>query len=351
MTDNEIIVERIRDYINILVNTLESKGIEYFNGKPAVEIAHRGKDLMISLIDANLDEITCELIQTPRKGKKHIFIDKNKVLNDHDPFSFNYLQFKAIKEELEEDNAYNINIERVKQLINNGHYAVALVFIVSAFEAVMSDIFFHFSELWFDNEISTIHEYKDELYLKYGMVIEDTSNTQQYPHQKTIDGQTLGIPLGHLGKCQKWAQLDVRNHIFRSCKNLNVLIDYISQLQSNKFEEIEHFEILKKILKGKPDDTLQIINFQDLSGDKKGVKKVFKKFYNIDFRELQEEIQFFQGILKKRHRIIHGKLRDTEIEQELIEGALNTLDRIKNYIRDKLSRQELGHVRNRDFKF
>ena len=251
MTEDDIIVERIREYITSLINTLESKGVEYFNGKPAVEIAHKGNNLMISLIDANLEEITCELTQTPRKGKRHIFIDKNKLLNDPDPFSFNYLQFKAIKKDLEEEDAYYINIERVKKLINEGNYAVALVFIVSAFEAVMNDIFFHFNDLWFNNEISTIYEYKDELYLKYGMLIDDTSNNLQYPLQKIIDGQTWGIPLGHLGKCQKWAELDVRNHIFSSCEKLNVLRTYISLLRSNKIEEIEHFENLKKVLKEK----------------------------------------------------------------------------------------------------
>ena len=351
MTENDIIVERIRDYITSLKNTLESKGIEYFNRKPAVEIAHRGKDLMISLVDANLDEITCEFIQTPRKGKKYIFIKKSKVLNDPDPFSFTYLQSKAIMEDLDADNAHNINIERVNRLINDGQYAVALVFIVSAFEAFMGDIFFHYSDLWFDNEISTIHEYNDELYLKYGMVIDDTIDSLQYPKRKTINGQLLGIPRGHMEKCRKWAELNVRNHIFGSCEKLNVLWDYVSQFRSNKFEEIEHFEILKKVLKGKPNNSLYIINFQDLSGNKKGVRNVFKNFYSIDFEVLKEEIQSFQKIIKKRHKVIHGKLRDTEIERELIIKALDTLNVIKNFIRDKLFRQESGHTRNRDFNF
>lgn len=350
MGESEIFIERIGNLMKTLVKTLEVEGIEYFNGKPALEIAHKGKYLMISLIDDDLKDITCKLNQNPRKGKKYIFINKNELINNSlDEVSFIYLQVKAIKEESEENTAYYINIERVNKLIKDGDYAVALVFIISAFEVVLSDLFFRYHELWFADKISKFQEYDDDLYLEYGKVMKNARDKRDYPIKKIINGQTWGIHLGRSEKYQKWKELKLREYIYDCCKKLNILDEYASQLRSNKFSEIGTFEILKKVLR-KPRSVFQSINFQSLH-EKNGVKKAFNLFFNIDFGELREEIAFFDEIIKKRHRIIHGKLLDSEIEKQETEKAVNTLKRIKDYISNMLSQQIYKYPRNMYFIF
>lgn len=343
----EIIKQRVIDYVKILVQTLESKNIDYFNGNPSVEIAHRGEYLMLSLIDDDLEEINVDFNQKPSNAKKHIFISKKRVIDPTldsfiEPFSFTYLQVKAIKEEIKQNSAYELNISRVDTLIERECFAIAVVFIVSAFEVAIKDFFFRYSNIWFDR---LINEIDDEIFDKYKVLISNPQQRGKYYFLKEMDNQEYGIPIGHFEKCMKWNNLLVRDHIFNVCKKFGILKEYKRQLKLNNLEEIESFEILNRILFENKNNN--VINFQNLPR----VKKLFAAFFGLDFSSLEREIQEFQNLFDKRHKIIHGYLEDDTIHQGHVERAKELLGRIRNYIINTLSRQEFEQRGNKNFDF
>ena len=126
---------------------------------------------MVSLIDDNNQKVQCILNQDPRPGKKYIFLNKNNLLENHiniDEIIGHQIRF--IEDEIRGDTAYNENLERVNRLIREGNYAIAIVFIVSAFESAVSDLFFKYQFLWFYNGIlnATVRILDDEIFLEYG---------------------------------------------------------------------------------------------------------------------------------------------------------------------------------------
>ncbi|MHA1150723.1 MAG: hypothetical protein ACTSR8_21080 [Promethearchaeota archaeon] len=221
---------------------------------------------------------------------------------------------------------------------------------VASVEAIMSDLFFRYSGIWFQKEINNFYNFKDDLFKKYGRIIANNENIK-YSEEKFIDGNHWVIPLHKRTFCKRWASMEVREHVFKSCKKLNILKDYQEQLFANNLKEIEHFEILKKILEEKTEKSLNIINFQALFNNK-GVVQTFNNFFGIDFAEIKPETQEFDEIIKKRHGIIHGTINDVDVEENEVINALNILKRIKSYVSDLLGRLDFHNsyrLRSYDF--
>ncbi len=197
MSDN-ILCEKVEKIITQLVKALEDKQISYFQNKPTAEISHKKEDIMISLIDDNNQKVQCLLNQDPRPGKKYIFLNKYNLLNNLiDINEINEIighQIIYIEDEIRGDTAYNENLKRVNRLIREGNYAIAIVFIVSAFESAVSDLFFKYQFLWFYDEVlnASFLDIDDELFLEYGERY-NYSEPMEYFAMKEINGEDWGI--------------------------------------------------------------------------------------------------------------------------------------------------------------
>ncbi len=110
--------------------------------------------------------------------------------------------------------------------------------------------------------------------------------------------------------------------------------DYRLKLLGNKLRRLGYFELLKDILMDS-NQKFQGINFQSIK-EKNGVINCYKRFFGINLQELDTEFTIIKKTLKKRHKIIHGTLKDDEIEKEEAETAKDALIKIINYIKDKI---------------
>ncbi len=337
---NNILCEKVEKIITQLVEALEDKQISYFQNKPTAEISHKREDIMISLIDDNNQKVQCLLNQDPRPGKKYIFLNKNNLLNNQiDINEINEIighQIIYIEDEIRKDTAYKENLKRVNRLKRDGNYGIAIVFIVSAFESAVSDLFFTYQDLWFCDEIlnATVRLPDDELFLEFGERY-NYSEPMEYFAMTEINGEDWGILEDNMETVEKLRYLKVREHVYKTCYDLKVLENYIEKLRANKFNEIRHFDILKSILFDNK-KTFRGINFQALSGSN-SVKFAYKRFYNIELDDLKDECKKFEDILLKRHKIIHGSLKDNEVNELDVNEALDILRIIIEFIKSKIS--------------
>lgn len=335
---DEILCDKVEQIITQLVKALEDKQIYYFQNKPTGEISHKKEDIMVSLIDDNNQKVQCILNQDPRSGKKYIFLNKNNLFGNR--ININEIighQIRFIEDEIRSDTAYNENLERVNKLIKDGSYAIAIVFIISAFESVVRDLFFKYHSLWFCEEIlnATVRVPYDEIFLEYGERY-NASQPMEYIAMTDINDEVWGILSANKETVEKLRYLKVREHVFKTCKVLKIFEKYIGKLRANKFYEISHFDILKSILVNNK-KTFRGINFQALSGSN-GVKFAYKRFYDIELDDLKDECKKFKNILLKRHKIIHGSLKDNEVSELDVKEALDILRKIIEFIKSKISR-------------
>ena len=107
--------------------------------------------------------------------------------------------------------------------------------------------------------------------------------------------------------------------------------------------EIGRFEILKEILK-KQAKVMKILNFQKIF-IKWGIKKLFQTFFNIDLNGFNETLNFLDGYIKKRHKIIHGTLQDNQIDEYMVRDFKSRIFKIISYLRDELDRKYRENVR------
>ena len=63
-------------------------------------------------------------------------------------------------------------MERINNLLEDAHYSIALVFLVSAFENITKDLFFLHHELWFSRELEEVGKFSDEILKKIGTIID-----------------------------------------------------------------------------------------------------------------------------------------------------------------------------------
>ncbi|KKM72547.1 hypothetical protein LCGC14_1419410 [marine sediment metagenome] len=222
MTKNEKLGEKIKKIVELLVESLERAGIKYFQSNPTAEFAHRGENIMVSLIDENNSDVKYKMNQNLHVGKKYFFINRNTLLNpNYDILYIVHPLLKKIDEELKEESSFKTNLERVSALIKTKHYSVALVFIVSALESIFSDIFYRYNYLWFLVEIIKSQNYDDDdLIIQYGSRLNE--HDKEYPIflEKEIDGEKWVLTSKYLPLINKWLNLKVWECILTLVRNL-----------------------------------------------------------------------------------------------------------------------------------
>lgn len=350
MSEKERIKERIIEIVRLLVEALERAGISYFQEYPKAEFAMRGENIVVSLIDIKNSDIKCVYNHNLNQGKKIFYIDRKSLLNP----SYNIVflvhpLLKQIDEEIREDSAFKTNLERVTKLIDAKLYAIALVFIVSALESVLSDIFFRYNHVWFlDKTIQSENSIDDDLIQEYGSKLEDYNDHYRVLFQKEIDNQIWIVTPDKESLFKKWLNLSVWEYVYKTSKKFGFYQDYMYKLQGNKLQEIGRFEILKKTLKEKKEkNSNRVINFQSFSNN--GINAAFKRFFGIELNEMKNERKILDDVIKKRHLVIHVNLKDDEVKREEIEQARDALKRLVAFLISKMNILENSFITKKTF--
>lgn len=335
MTQEEITPEdlksKITELVKHIIKKLENRNIHLFQNKPTTNIFHlKDKIIGVSLIDEGQGDIKCEITHKPGKGKMYFFIGKfwlNYEFYDVEEFAEDKVQ--KIIEEIQSENAYSLNMTRVKNLIKDGHYAVAIVFLISAFENATKDLFFNNNFIWFFPIDEMVNE---DLLKEYGVKLDDDNKELEpnlyYGDEKWYLGKE------NYEKFNKWSRIEFQHYIFNLCKSLRILNQYKLSLLANNMEEIGFYEILKKTILNSM-GKYSIINFQSIKG-KGSVRWCFKKFLSIDLTPMNKELNYLQEIIDKRHKIIHGFLQDDKIDKLFVEQAYDSVSRIISFLKDQI---------------
>ncbi len=345
--DNQILKDNAKPLVEKLLDKLNEEGNNFFSGIPKVNLTHKGEDILICFLNEVSTSVDIQLNQKPSNVKFCAFLNKDHLLNKrYNAEEFARNQLEKIKQEVIEESAYNTNLTRVENLIEDNHFAVALVFIISAFESVLLDIFYRYNHLWFYsiiieieyNDLETNNEEKHfkeliKIHKKFGNQI-DPATPRVYHSVRKIDGVSWGILQEPSWIFEKWKNNIIWQYIFKTAKHLKILEDYRLKILGNKSRRLGHFELLKDTLIS-PNHMFQGINFQSIK-EKNGVIKCYKRFFGIDLQGLSTELKIIGETLQKRHKIIHGSLRDDEIEKEEVRTAKDALITIVNYVKDKI---------------
>jgi len=327
----EDLKSKITKLVEEIIKKLNNRNIHLFQNKPTINIFHlRDEIIGVSLIDENQSDIKCEITHKPKKGKVYFFISKfwlNYEFYDNEEFAEEKVQ--KIIEEIQNENAYSFNMKRVKNLIRDGHNAVAIVFLISAFENITKDLFFNNNIIWFFPIDETVNE---DLLKEFGVKIDEDNKKFEpnlyYGDEKWYFGKE------NREKFEKWSRIEFKHYVFNICKSLRILNQYKLSLLANNMEEIGFYEILKKtILKSM--EKFSIINFQSIRG-KGSVRWCFKKFFSIDLTPMNNELCFLQEIINKRHKIIHGFLEDDKVNKSYVEKAYDSVNKIISFLKDQI---------------
>ena len=81
---------------------------------------------------------------------------------------------------------------------------------------------------------------------------------------------------------------------------------------------------------------MRTLNFQAVYGTR-GIKWGFEKFFGISLRNFKEEFELFKENIKKRHQILHGSLKDDEINKESVEQFKASIDKFIAYLNSHTS--------------
>ena len=334
---DQISENNVRKFIEYYINYLEKEGFTPFQRKPTVEIFPKGRDLIgIALVSDNNPCIIVNFVDNPHQGDDYLFLSIEELKEEQmlselgEVHAIRKLAFIRV------DNAYNINIQRVKNLLKDGHYAVALIFLVSAFENIMKELFFLYNDIWFSQDED---DFSDEIYRKVGVIfgpkIDESIILGLFSTYKEIDGKKIGIEKNKLNIAEKWKRTMYWENIHKICKKLGIYNEYILKKQGNNGMEIERFEILKEILE-KQAKEMRILNFQRING-KGGFKMLFESFFNINFKGFDETLNSLDRYIKMRHSIIHGTLKDEQIDENIVNDFYSRVLKIVSYLRDVLN--------------
>jgi len=334
---DRISLNNVKEFIEYYLENLYKEGFTPFQEKPTVEIFPKRKDLVgIVLLDEKNSEIICRFVDEPRYGNDYLFLSTKELKEEKNLQSLgeSYAYRKA--HEMRVDNAYSINLERVDNLLKDGHYAVALVFLVSAFENMMKELFLLYNELWFLPD----DDYDDEIYIKIGVILDSNNPTYKirFPKIKQINGRYIGIEQTKIKIASQWKNVKYWEQIHKICKKLGVYDLYILKKQGNNGLEIGKFEILKGIL-----EKLKVLNFQRIF-KKGGTKNLFEMFYNISLDGFKKSLIRINNFIEKRHNIIHGTLKDDHIEEQMVLDFRSLIQKLVSYIRDELDRKHYENL-------
>lgn len=326
LTDIE---SKILSIISSILDELDKKQLKLFENKPTVQYCFRGNYIGLSIKDDNNTKIRIELKNEPDQGKKYIFINKKIIENEY----FNsklFAKSEVIKylEEIREEDAYSVNVERVNNLISKGEYAVAIVFLVTAFENAVRDIFFRNNDLWsFEPDSKLI----DDKFIELGTVYDERFG---YSLIKEINGTNYGLSLEGFENYNKWKKILIWEEVFKFCRKLLIYNEYYQRLLINQSEEIGSFEILKDALRSASKRS-QIINFQRIR-EKGSFTWLFKNTFSISFQPIQSELNIMENAISTRHKIIHRFLKDEQVNEDFVKDALNSMKKIISYIKATL---------------
>ena len=334
---DQTLMNNVKKFIKYYLEYLQKEGFKLFQENPTVEVFPKRNNIVgLSLIDEKNTELKCIFVDNPRRGDNYLFVSVEEIKQETTLQELGKIYALRKLEQTRAVNAYTINLQRVENLLEDGHYAVALVFLVSAFENITKDLFFLYNELWFPRDVN---EYGDDIYEKIGIVIDSNMNGDFidlfYSNIKEVNGRKIGFDHTNLDMAKKWENLRYWEKIHKICKNLGVYNEYFLKKQGNNGKEIGRFEILKEIL-AKTAKEMKILNFQKISG-KWGIKKLFKTFFNINLEGFNETFTFIEKCIQGRHNIIHGTLKDEEINEYMVIDFKSRILKVISYIRDEIS--------------
>ncbi len=328
----EIIEEFFKNLPN---NKIDDLGI----GDISINISYAIKDILcLSIIKrqkiSQEKEIEVIITKDSQKGVKYIFIKKSTIEDKYfnvERFALNECSNYLSEKDL--TNAYSLNLERVKTLIDKNLHAISIVFLVSAFENIMKELFLLNSNLWSFNLTNDI---VDNKFIQLGSVVDPKYG---YSLVKEINGQNFGLNQEAAEKYQKWEKIYLWDKIFHITRKIGIYQKYFDKLIGNKFEEIGNFEILRDILEKEVYSSTRI-NFQRLYGTG-GVVWLYKRFYNLDFLSFMlEEIEIINETFINRHKIIHGHLKDSEIKLESIELTISSIKKIISFLNNEFEERK-----------
>ncbi len=334
---DQIPLNNVKKFINYYLEHLQKEGFTLFQEKPTVEVFPKRKNLVgLSLIGEKNTDLKCIFVDNPRRGDDYLFVSVEEIKQERILKELGKIYALRKLAQLSAVNAYSINLQRVENLLKDGHHAVAFVFLVSAFENITRDLFFLYNELWFPLDVD---EFDEEVYEKIGVVIDPEMDEDFmdvfYSKVKVVNGRKIGIDHKKLDLAKKWQNLRYWEKIHKICKKLGVYNEYLLKKQGNNGEEIGRFEILKEILEKKAKE-MKILNFQMVS-KKWGIKKLFKTFFNINLEGFNETLTFIENYISKRHNIIHGTLKDEQINAHMVLDFKSRILKVISYLRDEIS--------------
>ncbi len=327
--------DNVKKLVKSYLSHLKDAGYSIFSGMPTIQVFPKKRNLIgIALKDDGNEELKYEFVDEPSRGDDYIFLTIEEIeidffleeLGEH--LAFDKINF------LQADIAYNTNLKRVGKLLESGLHAVALVFLVSAFENLTRDLFFDYYEIWFMDEDD---EFDDEVYKRLGIRVDSAttiSDSSYIVRGKEIQGVKYGIRHTDIDKARQWQRILDWEEIHKICKKLGVYEEYFYRKQLNYGKEIGNFEILKDILvKNK-----KKLNFQSVT-HKRGMRKLYEFFFNIQFPDFEDTFAAIDRFMKLRNQIIHGDLKDEEITEGNILNFRNRIGKLVSYLRDHLGRK------------
>jgi len=336
---DKISLDNIKKVIEIFLNELKTEDFTLFQNQPTAEVFFKGGDFVgVSLIDENNAEINCYLADNPRSGKYYLFFTIEELNDDNSLQFLGKTNCYKILDQFKADNAYSINLLRVDQLLKDGHYSIALIFLVSAFENILKDLFFLHHKLWFSLEFEEVDDFSEDILKKVGTIIDpkidDSYKQTMFSYIKEIDGKIIGIEREKLATANKWKDLRYWERIHKVCKDLGIINEYLQKKMGNQGEEIGGFEILKEILEKSARD-IGILNFQRIYGTG-GVKKSFETFFDIKLDPFKDELNLIAENIKRRHQIIHGILKDDKIDERMVKDFKAAIGKFITYLGEKI---------------
>jgi len=263
---DQISKNNVKEFIKHYIDYLKNEGFALFQMKPTIEIFPKTKELIgIALIRDNNPDFRIDFVNDPRQGEDYLFVSIEELKEEDNLKELGEVYGIWKLALMSVDNAYNINNLRVKKLLEDRHYAVALVFQVSAFENITRELFFLYNNIWFLHDED---DFSDDIYKKvvitFGHKIDESIISGYFSRYKEINGKRIGIDNTKLEIAKKWKKTRYWEKIHKICKKLGVYDEYILKKQGNDGMEIGRFEILKEILE-KRANKMRVLNFQRIS--------------------------------------------------------------------------------------
>jgi len=325
--------DRIVRLVECVSSQLEELGKKLCAKKPTAYLTVIKDQIFVSLSDEGKSKVQLKITSKPKTGLVNFFISRF-IIDDFFSLSEDYIDAfardKVIEyfDALREDAAYSANLKRVQILTEDGHYLAAIVFLVSAFENATKDIFFRNNDLWFFH----LNETSIQLLDQYGTRLSE-KETSKFRTTVVMGDNRWGFTDEDYERFKTWESILYKTKVFKICKQLGILEEYLLNLYSNHLGEVGSYEILKKTLES--EGSRFAINFQMIDG-KGGIRWSFNKFLGIDMQAIDRDLQVIKDSTSKRHRIIHGFLDDKQITESYVREVENSVTRAVAFVKNAI---------------